>query len=375
MNPYFLECFKDYNYFKSIINIIQKISLSKIEVSYLHLFVRYPHYSAYDIEHDKKMLDEKGYYKLNDNAYRRAKIILRKLHKLKLIKLDKEKEKNPHNKKFYSLTDIGLVYIIRLPTFLRIDIQFMIKNYPDFKIFRDLLYPFITLKTLLSADIPIDILNTISLHIQKYYLEIENFIYFAKNNNNWGDETEWNWNSESLREYLIDKYKYKWLENAETKENYDQTILKFFNKNKCSQYIDIRLRLKGDKISGYLKGKRTKKQEIIIPNIETFLIKFNLSKEEKIGRSFSNYYTMGNFKFIFSLLSVSTSFTYNISVVFSKDENFLQSLETAKEDFDKFYLSIKNPYQYSLEAQIIKEIAFKNLLTREIKMINDSLSR
>ena len=185
---------------------------------------------------------------------------------------------------------------------------------------------------------------------------IENFISYTKNKNNYGDEIEWNWDTEALRKYLIDKYKYNWLENAETKENYDQTILKFFNKNKCSQYIDIRLRLKGDKISGYLKEKRTKKQEIIIPNIETFLIKFNLSKEEKIGRSFSNYYTMGSSKFIFSLLSVSTSFTYNILVLFSKDENFLQSLETAKEDFDKFYLSIKNPYRYSLEAQIIKEL-------------------
>ena len=74
LNPYFLECFKEYNYFKSIINIIQKISLSKIEVSYLHFFVRYRHYTAYAIEHDKKILDEKGHDKLNVNAYRRAKI-------------------------------------------------------------------------------------------------------------------------------------------------------------------------------------------------------------------------------------------------------------------------------------------------------------
>jgi DNA-binding PadR family transcriptional regulator len=230
LNPYFLECFKDYNYFKSIINIIQKISLSKIELSYLHLFVRYPHYSAYDIEHDNKMLDEKGYYKLNDNAYRRAKIILRKLCKLKLIKLDKDKEKNPRKKKFYSLTDIGLFYIIRLPTFLSIDIQAMFRNYPNFKIFKDLLYHFINLDTLSSENIPRDILNAISLYIQKHCSNIENFISYTINNNNWGDETEWNWDSESLREYLIDKYKYKWLENAETKEYYDPTILRFFNK-------------------------------------------------------------------------------------------------------------------------------------------------
>ena len=135
----------------------------------------------------------------------------------------------------------------------------MIKNYPDFKIFRDLLYSFIKLDTLFSANIPIDILNTISLYIQKYYFEIENFIYYTKNNNNWGDETEWNWNSESLREYLIDKYKYKWLENAETKENYDSTILRFYNKNKSSKYIDIRLR--GDKISGYLRKEQRKRNK------------------------------------------------------------------------------------------------------------------
>ena len=73
-------------------------------------------------------------------------------------------------------------------------------------------------------------LNAISLYIQKHCSKIENFISYTINNNNWGDETEWNWDSESLREYLIDKYKYKWLENAETKEYYDPTILRFFNK-------------------------------------------------------------------------------------------------------------------------------------------------
>ena len=139
-----------------------------------------------------------------------------------------KKKKNPHNKKSYSLTDIGLFYIIRLPTFLSIDIQAMIRNYPDFKIFKDLLYPFINLDTLCSENIPIDILNAISLYIQKHCSKIENFISFAKNKNNWGDENEWNWNTESLRKYLIDKYKYKWLENAETKENNDQTNSKIF---------------------------------------------------------------------------------------------------------------------------------------------------
>ena len=71
---------------------------------------------------------------------------------------------------------------------------------------------------------------------------------------------------------------------------------------------------------------------------------------------------MRDSKFVFSLLSASTSYTYNISLLFSKDEKFIRALEDAKEDFDNFYLSIKNPYQYSLEALILKdleEIAYK----------------
>ena len=354
MQPYYLKYHSEYKVFQNIVNTIKSIRLSKIEESYLRHFVYHRHSSAYDIEPNKKMQDEKGHVKLNTNKYRRAKIIVRKLHKSKLIKPDKEKEKNLHKKKFYSLTDIGLFYIIRLTTFLSIDIQVMIKKYPNFKIFKDLLYPVINLGTLRSAKIPIEILNEISWHIQKYCSEIENFISYTSNKNDWNG-TYWNWNTEKLRKYLIDKYKYKWLKNAETKENYNQTSLIFFNKNKSNEHKDISF--EKDKNFGYLKiGTKKKRQKIIIPKIETFLIKFHFSKEEMIGRSFSNYYTIRGSEFVFSLLSAFTSYTLNISVLFSKDENFIKSLETAKEDFDKFYLSIKNPYQYSLEALIAKDI-------------------
>jgi hypothetical protein len=61
-------------------------------------------------------------------------------------------------------------------------------------------------------------------------------------------------------------------------------------------------------------------------------------------------------KFLFSLLSSSTSYTFDISLLFSKDEKFIRSLEAAKEEFDKLYLAIKNPYTYSLEALIRKDL-------------------
>ena len=49
-----------------------------MEELYLHLFVSHPYYSAYDIGHIKKIQDGTGNDKLNDNAYRQAKIHCKK---------------------------------------------------------------------------------------------------------------------------------------------------------------------------------------------------------------------------------------------------------------------------------------------------------
>jgi len=71
---------------------------------------------------------------------------------------------------------------------------------------------------------------------------------------------------------------------------------------------------------------------------------------------------MRDSEFLFSLLSAPTSYTFDISILFSKDKKFIRALDAAKEDFDNFYLSIKNPYQYSLKALITKdlwELAYK----------------
>jgi DNA-binding PadR family transcriptional regulator len=343
------------------------MKLSKKQESYLLTFVFNPHFSAYDIERKKKPKVERGDDAINSSEYRQAKNIVSKLCELKLIELGNEKERNPRNRKSYSLTDNGLFYIIRLYTLFGSDIQAMIKNYPNFKMFKDLVYPFIKLDTLRSENIPIDILHAISLYIQKHCAKIEKFVHYSKNKVKW-DEYGWNWDEDKLRAYLIDNYlsKYKWLENSGTKEYFDPPSLKFFNKNKSiRQYIYIKLRLKGDKIYGYLIGKRkgTKIKEIIIPKIETFLINFHqLSKKEAIGRSFSNYYSSESSKFVFLLLSAFTGYTSQTSELFSKDENFIRALEAAKEEFNNFYLAIKNPSHYSLEALIekdLRELAYK----------------
>ena len=273
MKPYYLKYYLYYKYFENIINNIQNIKLKEDEEKYLLFFVNNPHSSAYDIEPNKKILDEQGDYKLNDSAYRQTKIIVNKLDGLKLIKQDKRNKKNSHNKKFYSLTNIGLFYTIRLPIFLRIDILAIIRNYPDFKMFKDLLYPIIKLETLCSENFPknIHILNALSLYIQQLYFQIENFISYTKNKNDWSDEYHCIWDTVKLRKYLIDKYQYKWLENADYEVNDERmNIIYFNNNNKLIDFIEVRLR--GNKTSGYLiNGIKKKKKEEIIPNMETFL--------------------------------------------------------------------------------------------------------
>jgi hypothetical protein len=340
-----------------------------MEESYLLFFVYYPHYSAYGIE--KKNMQNKKDIKINDTAYRRGKIILNKLYKLKLIDLDK-KEKNPRKRKSYFLTDRGLFYIMRLPTFLSIDIQSMIRNYPNFRIFKEFLYPFIKLDSLCSTNIPIGTLNTISLHLQKQYLKIENFIFNNKNRQDW-NEDRWMWNREKLRKYLIEKYNYKWLENADVEENYEKmNIIYFNNNNELTDYIEVRLR--GDKTSGYLiNGSKKNKKEEISTNIKKFLIKWSFSEEECIGRAFSTLYNVTSSEFIFSILSTFHSFDIDSLLIFSKDEKFLRSLEIAKGDFNKIYLSIKNPYEYSIESRLAKNF-IETFLPREIKRINNILN-
>lgn len=300
------------------------------------------------------MLDDTGLdIKLNSKNYRRAKIVVKKLYNLKLIRLTSKKNyKNLRDKKFYSLTDLGLFYLFRSTNFLRINIQTIIKNYSHFKMFDDLLYPYIQLETLCLPDFPSSLLNQISLYMKEQYLKIENFICHTENKQDWNEEV-WIWDHEKLRKYLFDKYKYKWLQNAEVEESFDRMTLKFFNNNKSRKnYIEIRFR--GDKTSGYLIIRPKNKKEEIYANIKQFLIKFHFTKEESIGRAFSTLDTTMSSKFVFSLLSAFPSFNYETLVLFSKDEKFTKSLEIAKKNFYDIYLSIKNPRKYSKEARLAK---------------------
>lgn len=372
MDPYILKCFKDYSYFLNIIRNLRNIKLNGVEQQYLYFFVYHPYSSPYDIEPDRIMLDDTG-LRTNTNKYRRAKIVVNKLHKLNLLKRDTaRKEKNPHKKNCYYLSEIGLFYIIRSSNFLHIDVQTLIKNYSHLKIFQTFLYPFIKLDTVCSPAIPINIQN-ISLYIQKQYLKIENFIFNNENRQDWNKD-RWNWDIEKLRNHLIKKYSYKWLENADVEENYERMNITYFNNNnKLTDNIEVRLR--GDKTSGYLiNGTRKKKKEEITTDIKNFIIKLSLSKEECIGRAFSTLYNATPTGFIFFILSTFHSFNIDSLLIFSKDEKFLRSLETTKKDFNKIYQSIKNPYKYATEILITKNF-LETFLPKEIQTINDKVNR
>ena len=83
-----------------------------------------------------------------------------------------------------------------------------------------------------------------------------------------------------------------------------------------------------------------------------------MSKEESIGRSFSNWYSSGYFEFISSILPALQVFDKKTAMLLLKDKNFIQTLDK-KDEFNDIYKSIKNPSKYSLEscaASIVSEV-------------------
>ena len=108
-DPYFRK-FREYLiYFQNICNKLKEISLTQREVNYLRYFINNPHSSAYDI---------RRIYLTNSEQYRRAKIILNKLHEVGLIKLytttKNKNQKNKHNAKYYYLTDYGIFLLNKI---------------------------------------------------------------------------------------------------------------------------------------------------------------------------------------------------------------------------------------------------------------------
>ena len=242
--------------------------------------------------------------------------------------------------------------------FLKINIQSIIKNFPNLKIFEDLLYPFINKDTLGSPKFPESILIHISSYIQKHYLKIEKFFLLTENKTDW-NEKRLILNEGKLQNYLIQKYKrkYKWLETSETERNSDDTIIKFFKGSDSKTYLEIRF--EKNKILIYFKDEtKNKKNQIIsiIPNIKQFQSEISFSKEEGIDRAFSTCYRSNSFEFISSILPAFHIFNFDTAMLFFKDENFIQSLDKTKEEFGKSYISIKNPYEYSLDAILQKDL-------------------
>jgi hypothetical protein len=362
LDPYYSELFSIYNYFLNITKELENIKLNETQKQYLYLFAIYPHISPYDIDPDKKIKDSSGeIINSNSNAYRQAKNIVRKLYQLKLIDRDTIiEEKNLHNKTFYSLTELGLFYIMKLSIFLKINIQNIITSFSDLQMFKDLLYPFIKKETICSPDFPKSILFLISLYIQKYYFRIEDFISLNKNKTDWS-ETRLIVLELQLQDYLIKKYKnehkYKWLENAEISRNNEDTEIKFFNLDKPQEYLKVQFR--ESKTRGYLidRSKKTKKETTTeIPNIKKFIWKRSFSNEEGIGRAFSTYYSCNSFEFISSILSAFPKLNFDTAMLFFNDKKFIQSLDKAKKQIDKTYMSIKNPYEYSLDSSLQKDL-------------------
>ena len=363
MDPYLLKYYSDYEFYLKIDNKLKDIKLNDTQEKSLYYFAGNPYTSSYDRSKLNEEFDT-DYKKLNTTEYTKNKNIARQLCKLQLIDYDKIiQEKSSHMKKCYYVTELGIYYIMKRSIFLKINIQSMIKNFPNLKILEDLLYPFIKKETICSSNFPISILILISSYVQKQYLEIEKFILYAENKKDWEEERlivivdEYKLKN-YLQNYLNKRYKdkYQWLETAHTEQNEDDnTIIKFVNIDQPLEYLKVQLlkdRIVILLINGTKKEKKPKKIPNNIPNIFQYeKLKFS-SREERINSSFSNWYSLGYLEFISSILPVLKTLDYKTATLFLQDKNFIRSLNKTKKEFENIYKSINNPSKYSREAQM-----------------------
>jgi len=351
------ECYKTYEYFRNKIEYIKSIKINDLAKRYLIYIAHNPASYAYDIVPPNREISynsDTDIKKTNQSNYRKANIILNRLCKSKLIKLDIDsKEKDPHGKKRYSLTEDGLFFLVGSPIFLNINFQNIIKSCPNSKLFDILLSSFIKLDTLCSLNNESIMWVNLSFYIQKHYLKIENFIA-RTGSRSYENEFRYKWNRQKLEEYLKREYKCEWIDDAEIEENYEGTNLKFINISMPSSTIEIKL----ENNTGYIviKEKKRKENNKKIKNLQNFYNILSVSREEKIGRIFSNLIEISASEFIFSIMSPFRIFDLAKSNILNQDNLFTKSLERTRKTFDKAYNSVMNPKLYSFETLFIKGI-------------------
>ena len=292
--------------------------------------------------------------------YGNAKKDMRKLYDLKLLEHDNERTADNNNKNKnrtqirhpYKLSKYGICNLITNNEKLPFEIvKSLLSNY-DHILFGFFLFPYIEQETLPKEKIDSAIFSQIFSYLHDCCKQLEdmffkiNHTYHQKNGYLidpvfiWENVPREDYDRESLRNFLKQKFNWNWLDNAEIKKTPD------------GNSIEVSYELKRILISIDKKRRRAslsfigrKEYEFVVRELtnDQFAVDAVLTElvEEWYLKMFLISHMASIPKFIVSLISdYNPKYLFPTLEVLGQDERFVQALRKTKDQFDRRYSHI-----------------------------------
>ncbi|MGC1135166.1 MAG: hypothetical protein WA941_20225 [Nitrososphaeraceae archaeon] len=325
-----------YEYFSRLFNHVRKITFRGKQVNCLTYLVQHPLSSAYDIRPGRKP---------NDSSYTWAKITLKRLHKLGLIKVIKSEQmddKEKHGSIRYSLTDEGILYLIRntkLPYTMLL--QKLFKNYHNSNIFRFLVYPYIKLETICSSKMKHNLMADVGSFLVSILQKMDHILDLLEKEER-SDKERYFWNYEKLEGYLRKRYHFDYLDLQYTEEGFDDDheMIRYFDNENQSRDVKVSFNKKSKNGYVYVRNNGVKRYKI--PYVAAYLKKKMITHDEYVANHFEAFCRPRTEEFILLIFSEYPIDTTDdeIREILSADKPFIEALKEVKNSIDRAYRSI-----------------------------------
>lgn len=284
--------------------------------------------------------------------YGNAKKYMRKLVTLKLIERDHQEPENNHKNKtevkyYYKLSKYGVYNLItnneNLPDNT---VKSLLLNHKDHVLFGFFLFPYIKEETILQIR-DSAILSRIFSYLHQCCKQIEDMIYAINHTYNqkngyltdqlfiWDNIAKEDQDTQQLRNFLKQKFKWNWLDSAEIKKTEDRNgITISYELNSMLISIDKKnrkatLSFRGRKKYEFIIRKSIDQFIVEVPTIPLelhYILNFLISNQRHIP------------EFVVSL--ISNYAPYSLAPTFKilgQDERFTEALKKTKNQFDRRY--------------------------------------
>ena len=295
-------------------------------------------------------------YSKKSIEYKNAKKYLRRLRDLNLLEHDYKGKAANHSKhrtgirQFYKLSKFGVYHVItKNENILFGIVKNLVLNYSNHLLFEVFLFPYIERETL-SKEIDSNIFSEIFLYLHKCCKQVEDMIlsinhtsfvkdgYLTDQLFIWENIPREEYDRESLRSFLKQKFNWVWVEKAEIRKTENMEGITI-----SSGSMTALISLDKDNRKAVLSHRGSKKYEFVVRELadDQFAVDAVLDEplEDWHMKMFINYNIVAYMtKFIISLVPL-----YGIHIVsptmsvLGKDKKFTKALKKIKYRFDRSF--------------------------------------